>query len=143
MKLLARLIAADGTKLDEWTVDPDVCTCCQNTLAALPGDRVFVAYRGHNADDIRDNRYARFDLATRTWTAGGTLKDDGWKIPACPVNGPAAEARGEALAVAWFTGAQNTPRVQARYSTDAGRPRGRLGAGAHRRISPGGAPAGG
>lgn len=61
MKLLARLIGPDHATLGEWTVDPDVCTCCQNTLATLPGDRVFAAYRGHTADEIRDNKYAIFD----------------------------------------------------------------------------------
>ncbi len=138
MKLLARLLAPDGSSLGEWTVDPDVCTCCQNTVAVLPGDRVFAAYRGHTADEIRDNKFSTFDLATRTWSAPATLRDDGWKIAACPVNGPAADTRGPALAVAWFTAANGTPRVQARYSAnsartftaplviDLGRPMGRL-----------------
>ena len=121
MKLLARLLGPDHATLGEWTVDPDVCTCCQNTLATLPGDRVFAAYRGHTADEIRDNKYAIFDLAARTWTPSATLKDDGWKIAACPVNGPAADAHGDALAVAWFTVANGIPRVQARTSADAGR----------------------
>ncbi len=121
MKLLARLLAPDGSALREWTVDPDVCTCCQNTAAVLPGDRVFVGYRGHTAAEIRDNKYAVFDLAAGTWTAPVTLKDDGWKIAACPVNGPAADSRGDALAVAWFTAADGVPRVQARASSDAGR----------------------
>ncbi|PHX86095.1 MAG: hypothetical protein CK538_04540, partial [Opitutia bacterium] len=62
MKLLARLLAPDGTSLGDWTVDPDVCTCCQNTVAVLPGDRVFVAYRGHTPAEIRDNLHATFDL---------------------------------------------------------------------------------
>ena len=138
MKLLARLLAPDGSTLQEWTVDPDVCTCCQNTLAVLPGDRVFAAYRGHTADEIRDNKFSTFDLATRAWSTPATLKDDGWKIPACPVNGPAADTRGPALAVAWFTAANSTPRVQATYSAnsartftapvviDLGRPMGRI-----------------
>lgn len=119
MKLLARLLAPDGSSLGEWTVDPDVCTCCQNTVATLPGDRVFVAYRGHTADEIRDNRYALF--TDGRWTAGRTLQDDGWKIAACPVNGPAADARGESLAVAWFTAANGVAKVQARNSSDGGR----------------------
>ena len=119
MKLLARLLAPDGSSLGEWTVDPDVCTCCQNTVATLPGDRVFVAYRGHTADELRDNRYALF--ADGRWSATRSLQHDGWKIAACPVNGPAADARGEALAVAWFTAANGVAKVQARYSTDAGR----------------------
>ena len=63
MKLLSRLLAPDGATLGEWTVDPDVCTCCQNTVTVLPGDRVFAAYRGHTADEIRDNKFATFDLA--------------------------------------------------------------------------------
>ena len=138
MKLLARLLAPDGSSLGEWTVDPDVCTCCQNTVAVLPGDRVFAAYRGHTADEIRDNKFSTFDLTTRTWSAPATLRDDGWKIAACPVNGPAADTRGPAVAVAWFTAANGTPRVQASYSAnsartftaplviDLGRPMGRL-----------------
>lgn len=121
MRLLARLLAPDGRSLGEWTVDPDVCTCCQNTTAVLPGDRVFIAYRGHQADETRDNHYAVFDLATRTFSAPAPLRADGWKIAACPVNGPAADARGDALAVAWFTAASGEPRVFARHSPDAAR----------------------
>lgn len=120
MKLLARLLAPDGATLQEWTVDPDVCTCCQNTVAVLPGDRVFVAYRGHTRDEIRDNFYSTFDLASGSWSKPATLKDDRWKIPACPVNGPAADARDTSVAVAWFTAAEGVARVHARTSADAG-----------------------
>jgi hypothetical protein len=120
MKLLARLLAPDGTSLGDWTVDPDVCTCCQNTVAVLPGDRVFVAYRGHTRDEIRDNLHTTFDLATASWSKPATLRDDGWKIAACPVNGPAADSLGSALAVSWFTAAEGIARVFARISVDAG-----------------------
>ncbi|MDP3070576.1 MAG: hypothetical protein Q8N18_09820 [Opitutaceae bacterium] len=138
MKLLARLLAPDGSSLGDWTVDPDVCTCCQNTVAVLPGDRVFVSYRGHTPDEVRDNKYAVFNSAAGTWSQPATLRDDAWKIAACPVNGPAADARGSALAVAWFTAAEGQPRVFARYAAagdkslqpplrlDLGRPLGRL-----------------
>jgi len=47
-----------------------------------PGDRVFVAYRGHTPDEIRDNKFTTFDLATATWSPFATLKDDGWNSPA-------------------------------------------------------------
>ncbi len=120
MKLLARLLAPDGTSLGDWTVDPDVCTCCQNTVAVLPGDRVFVAYRGHTRDEIRDNLHTTFDLATASWSKPATLRNDGWKIAACPVNGPAADSLGSALAVSWFTAAEGIARVFARISVDAG-----------------------
>jgi len=120
MKLLARLLAPDGTSLGDWTVDPDVCTCCQNTVAVLPDDRVFVGYRGHTPAEIRDNKFTTFDLATASWSKPATLRDDGWKIAACPVNGPAADSLGSALAVSWFTAAEGVARVFARTSVDAG-----------------------
>lgn len=138
MKLISRLLAPDGSTLGEWTVDPDVCTCCQNTVTVLPRDRVFVAYRGHTSDEIRDNKSSVFDLATKSWSYPQSLAEDLWKIAACPVNGPAADSRGDAVAVAWFTAANGTARVQAKYSQDAagtfstplpidlGRPMGRI-----------------
>jgi hypothetical protein len=46
---------------------------------------------------------------------------DGWKIPACPVNGPMLSARGRQVAIAWFTVVENQGRAFAAFSTDAGR----------------------
>jgi hypothetical protein len=114
------LLSPAGATLADWTVDPDVCTCCQNTVAVLTGDRAFVAYRGHTRDEIRDNFYSTFDLASGSWSKPTTLKDDLWKIPACPVNGPAADGRDTSVAVAWFTAAEGVARVHARTSADAG-----------------------
>ncbi len=118
MKLLGRLLAPDGSTVCDWTIDPDVCTCCQNTLAVLPGDRLLVGYRGHTADDVRDNCIALFDGAN--WSAGQPIHPDGWVIGGCPVNGPAADASGETVAIAWFTAAHGIPRVQAKLSRDGG-----------------------
>jgi hypothetical protein len=118
MRLQARLLGPDGATLQDWVVDPDVCSCCQTTLARLPGDRVIVAYRGHTPDEIRDNCIALF--ADQAWSSPQVLNADGWKIPACPVNGPAADAHNERTAVAWFTAANGTARVQARQSRDGG-----------------------
>lgn len=118
MRLQARLLDPHGRSLGEWTVDPDVCTCCQTTIRALPGDRALVAYRGHTSEDIRDTRVAVFD--GRGWSPPRLLHGDGWQIAACPVNGPAADARGEAVAVAWFTAAGGVARVQVKFSADAG-----------------------
>lgn len=118
MRLKARLLAADGSTRQDWVVDPDVCTCCQTTLARLGGDRAMVAYRGHTPDEIRDNRFAIFSQTT--WSLPRSLHPDGWKIPACPVNGPAADALGESVAFAWFTAADGLARVQAKQSRDGG-----------------------
>lgn len=118
MRLRARLLGADGKQIEDWIVDPDTCTCCQTTLARLTGDRIFLAYRGHTPDEIRDNAYTVFNQMT--WSPPRLLHADGWKIPACPVNGPAADARGERVAVAWFTAANGVARVQAKLSIDGG-----------------------
>ncbi len=118
MRLKSRLLAPDGATLQDWVVDPDVCTCCQTTLAHLGGDRLVVAYRGHTREEIRDNRICFFNQTI--WGPPRSLHDDGWKIPACPVNGPAADARGESLAIAWFTAANGVARVQAKVSRDGG-----------------------
>jgi hypothetical protein len=93
MKLLARLLAPDGTSLGDWTVDPDVCTCCQNTVAVLPGDRVFVGYRGHTPTEIRDNLHTTFDLAT-AWTEKDYLAVGKWlnSAPAGPEKSAVASA---------------------------------------------------
>ena len=53
------------------------------------------------------------------------MHDDGWRIPGCPVNGPAMAADGSRVAVAWFTGAP--------LPSDAGRDRVRA-AGEHGRV---------
>ena len=118
MKLSAALLAPDGTTSREWIIDGDVCTCCQTTLTTLPGDRAFVAYRGHTAEEIRDHRFALFDGTT--WGAPQSLFNDRWQIPGCPVNGPAVAAHGDALAIAWFTAADGKARVRAKYSNDRG-----------------------
>jgi uncharacterized GH25 family protein len=118
MRLMSRLLHPNGSTAAEWIVDPDVCTCCQTTLTVLPGDRVFVAYRGRTPLEIRDHRRAIFDGTA--WGPPATLHDDGWMIPACPVNGPAADTHGETLAVTWFTMANGIARVQAKQSRDGG-----------------------
>ena len=121
MRLMGRIIAPNGTALRDWLLDPDVCSCCQNTAAKIGDGRVLVAYRGRARGEIRDSRFLVFDPATSSWGPTAPLRDDGWIIPACPVNGPAADALGHALAVAWFTAAGGHPRVQARYSGDGAR----------------------
>jgi hypothetical protein len=118
MKLSARLMAADGSTLQEWTVDPDVCTCCQTTLAVLPDDQLLVSYRAHTPKEVRDNYVARFN--GEIWEHPVRLHPDNWVIPGCPVNGPAAHAQNNTLGIVWFTAAGGIARVSAKFSTDAG-----------------------
>ena len=54
------------------------------------------------------------------WTAPATVHADNWELNACPVNGPAIVASGDEVAVAWFTGARDTAKVQVVLSHDGG-----------------------
>jgi hypothetical protein len=106
-----------GTFQSETVLDDDVCTCCQ-TDAAVYGVERFVAYRDHAPGEIRDISFVRFDGAT--WSAPTPLSNDGWRIGACPVNGPALGSRDRSLTLAWFTQADDEPRVWAKRSDDFG-----------------------
>ena len=130
--LYARTI---GTNERDVLVDESVCDCCQLSLAAS-GDAVWLAYRGRTADEVRDMRVAAFRAGK--WTAPQTLHTDGWKIAACPVNGPQLAASPQGVAAAWFTAASGEARVFAGRTApggtsipnpqriDLGRPQGRV-----------------
>lgn len=112
--LYAQTLLADGR---DHLVDPSVCDCCQLSLVRVPGGAL-LAYRGRTKDEVRDIRLARWREGA--WEKPRPLHDDGWKIAACPVNGPRLAAQGEHVAAVWFTGAQDTPRVQLKLSHDGG-----------------------
>lgn len=117
MTLRYRSVAADGTPGEEVLLDNSICDCCQ-TDAAVSSAGPVVVYRDRTEREIRDIYISR--LVDGEWTEGVAVHDDGWVMPACPVNGPAVSARDEAVAVAWFTGADEDPRVQVVFSDDAG-----------------------
>ena len=70
-------------------------------------------------EEIRDIVITRFD--GKEWSAPKTIFDDRWQISACPIQGPAISAAGDHIAVAWFTGADDKPKVQVALSADGGK----------------------
>jgi hypothetical protein len=101
-------------------LDDRVCDCCQ-TDAALAADGPVVAYRDRTAGEVRDIYVKRRTSAgAKGWSQPVRVGADDWKIPGCPVNGPAIAAAGRRVAVAWFTGAPPGPRVQVAFSEDGG-----------------------
>ena len=86
---------------EEAVLDELVCDCCQ-TAAVSTGGGPFVVYRDRSDDEVRDISYVR--RSDGRWSSPRSVHDDGWEIPACPVNGPAIVAGEKDLAVAWFTG---------------------------------------
>jgi hypothetical protein len=110
---LARDGGAAGTGVE---LDARVCDCCQ-TGAALATDGPVIVYRDRDASEVRDIALVRW--TDRGWSEPVRVHADGWRMPACPVNGPAVAARGAQVAVAWFT-APDRPRVRLAFSGDGG-----------------------
>jgi hypothetical protein len=102
---------------DERELDASVCDCCQTASAATDRGRLLV-YRDRTAAEIRDIYATR--EGSEGWTAPRRVHADDWTMPACPVNGPAVDARGNHALVGWYTAAGGTPRVLLARSTDAG-----------------------
>jgi hypothetical protein len=117
MALISTTLDRKGTLDRENVVDSRTCDCCQTSAAPIPGGQI-VAYRDRSADEIRDIYVAR--QLNGKWTPGVAVHDDGWKINGCPVNGPAVAASGNRVAVAWFTAARDTAKVNVAFSTDGG-----------------------
>lgn len=117
MMLIHTTITPAGSRGREVTVDDRICDCCQ-TSAARTARGPVVVYRDRTADEIRDISIVR--QVDGQWTAPATVHADGWKIAACPVNGPAVAARGERVAVAWFTAPGDTARVNVAFSGNSG-----------------------
>jgi hypothetical protein len=77
-----------------------------------------VVYRDRSPDEVRDIAILR--RVDGKWTQPALVHADDWHIEGCPVNGPSVVANGEQVAVAWFTGARDTARVNVAFSSDAG-----------------------
>ena len=117
MTLRAARISTEGrVSGGESELDARVCDCCQTDVAASSAGLV-AAYRDRSDGEIRDIAVVRATDAG--WSAPSSVHHDGWRIDACPVNGPAIAAHGHTVAVAWFT-APDQPRVRLAFSSDAG-----------------------
>ena len=118
MTLRSALVGPDGEVSQGQLVDEIVCDCCQ-TGVAVSSDGPIAVYRDRTVSEIRDIYLSRF--ANGAWQPGTAIADDGWEIAGCPVNGPAIDARGDLVAIAWFSAANGNPVVRAALSTNGGK----------------------
>ncbi len=107
-----------GTIDSETVVDARVCDCCSTDAVAVGNGATLVAYRDRSASEIRDISVS--GSGTAGWSEPVHVHADNWRIEGCPVNGPAVAAAGDDVAVAWFSGADNRPVVNAAFSRDGG-----------------------
>ena len=99
---------------EEFELDDRVCDCCQTGAAQLADGRVLVAWRDRSdGEEIRDISWSVGDPGeASSFSEPHALNADGWRIEGCPVNGPAVAADAQRAAVAWYTEADDDPRVQ-------------------------------
>ena len=101
---------------NEMVVDERVCSCCGTVgIATTVGPVIF--YRDRSEKEIRDIYMARF--RGKTWQRKNA-SNDGWEIHGCPVNGPDADTRDGAVALAWYSGGGEHPGVKLSFSSDMG-----------------------
>ena len=108
---------AAGSETERAEIDELVCDCCQPDVAVTAQGPVLV-YRDRTPDEIRDIVARRY--VDGAWSPPVAVGRDDWEIDGCPVNGPTLAARGEHVAVAWFTAPGNEPAVRFARSSDAG-----------------------
>jgi len=117
VSLKRTIIDATGKEVREEVIQGDVCGCCP-TAVTRTSKGLLLAFRAHSKDNIRDIAVTR--LENGKWSAPKLVNADGWEIEACPTNAAAVQAKGDHVAVAWFTGAQDKPREQVAFSNDSG-----------------------
>lgn len=117
MTLRSATVRPGGAIRSSALLDARVCDCCQ-TSAAATARGALVVYRDRSEDEVRDIASVRRKKGG--WSRPRPVHRDGWRIDACPVNGPALAARGRTAVVAWFTAAEGRARVRVAFSRDAG-----------------------
>ncbi len=117
MNVRTAIVTASGKITNDTLVDDKTCDCCQ-TSAAITLKGPIIVYRNRTDDEERDIYISRF--LDGNWTIPRPVFEDHWKIKGCPVNGPKATVFKNTLAVAWFTAANNKPKVKLVFSKDSG-----------------------
>lgn len=112
--------SADGGRT--WSGDGEVdritCQCCRNTLAAKPGEGLFILYRDL---DPRDMALARSDDGGASWQRQGTVGRFDWHFDGCPhTGGGLVVGDGRVHATVW-TGAEEHAGTYVLSSDDGGR----------------------
>lgn len=118
MSLRSGAFGRDLAQIAELPVSLRVCECCP-TSTAVTSDGPIAVFRNRTTEEIRDIYVSRLEQGK--WTEPAPVHNDGWKMPACPVNGPVVSAQGRDVVVAWFTAKDAQLRSYVAFSSDGGR----------------------
>ncbi|HTZ20125.1 MAG TPA: exo-alpha-sialidase [Opitutaceae bacterium] len=114
-QLFSRIV---GRESPDQLVDPTVCAGSPLALVPFPDGSASLAYRGRIEGGIRDHLIARFN--DDQWEVPPSVGREGWKATGSPANAPRLAADGPRMGEAWFTAADDEPRVLVSTSPDAG-----------------------
>jgi len=117
MQIRVAEILGNGDKRNEFELDSRTCDCCQ-TSTAFSEEGPIVVWRDRSDQEIRDIYYSK--SKDGNWSKPKPVYQDNWKINGCLVNGPKVAVDGGSVAVAWFTAAENIPKVKLAFSKDGG-----------------------
>lgn len=110
-------VGASGALAAEALLDPRVCECCQTSMAWTSRGPL-VVYRDRSDEEVRDIACVR--RVDGRWSEPRAITAEQWRVGGCPVNGPSVAARGDDVAVAYFTAAAGRASVRLIRSSDAG-----------------------
>lgn len=117
MQLRANRFDLDLARGTDAVIDASTCDCCQVDVA-VGSKGPLLAYRDRTQAEIRDIAVVR--LQGGVWSEPKIVHADGWKIPGCPVNGPAIAARQAGVVVGWYTEGGGQPSLKLARSNDGG-----------------------
>lgn len=118
MQLRSTTLGSGAVLGEDIKLDTRTCTCCQTSAARTDDGTILLAYRDRTIEEIRDISVVR--RVDGHWSRPVPVSRDGWEIAGCPVNGPALDANGSRVALAWYTEAGSTPTVKLSFSDDNG-----------------------
>ena len=102
-------VSTEGVISNETQLDARTCDCCQTSITMTQNGPIIV-YRDRSKNEIRDIYFSQ--KKDSVWSIPKPVFNDNWKINGCPVNGPKIVSNKENTAVAWFTAADEKPKVK-------------------------------
>ena len=112
MTIRAAEVSNDGTIFNETQLDGRTCDCCQTSIA-MTQDGPIIVYRDRSKHEIRDIYFSQ--KIDSVWSTPKPVFNDEWKINGCPVNGPKIVSNKMHTATAWFTAANQKPKVKVSF----------------------------